>query len=574
MAWIAAALVPLAAGCAPLSHPAGEAQPPRAASGPPPVDALVEATWRAAGIVPAPPASDGEFLRRLTLDLAGRIPTLPEARAFLGDRSPDKRARAVDRLLASDEFAEHWGGGIYADLLFGDEDKAAKLERRYDPAAWLVQAFAENRPYDQLATQLITASGDLRDNGAVAFIGSRARGGGGPEAVAGATARIFLGLQIQCAQCHDHPYDPRWHQEDFYGLVAFFARTKAKNEKSGKEKSGNAEAAPAMAMAPDAEMAAPGKAKPDKTLVLLEAPRGEAKMRRPHTETDVTVRPRFLGRELTARPGDTRRRTVARAIVASDLFPKAMVSRTWAQLLGHGVMDPWDDLGAEDDPRHPPLLRALAEQFVASRYDIKALIRTIVLSSAYGRSASGGTGDQAVRLFARSGVRPLPPEPLFRSLLVATGAAAMTPRKGGEDCPEVERSLHRPRRAPADTECAPARRLRQSFREYQFVFGDDEMAEADRFDGSVPQSLLLWNGELTNRGARGDSGGVLGQILAANHDPAARLDDMFLAVYTRPPSSDERQRLLGFLREQGNGRPAYEDLFFALVTSTEAITNH
>jgi hypothetical protein len=553
------AVAALVAGCAPVAHPPAQKVPTA-----PTVADLVQGFWRDAGVKPAPPASDGAFLRRVTLDLAGRIPTLAEAHAFLADAAADKRARLVDRLLASRELAEHWGGDVYADLLFGQEGKAAQLERRYDPAAWLVQAFAENRPYDRLATELITATGDVRDNGAVAFVASRARGGGGAEAVAGATARIFLGLQIQCAQCHDHPYDPRWKQEDFYGLVAFFARTKPRNEKLD---------APMMVTTgADAPM---GKAA--RTVVLIDTPRGEAKMRRPHSEDEVKVGPRFLGHEASVRPGDTRRRTLARAIVASDLFAKAMVARTWAQLLGHGLVDPWDDLGGEDDPRHPPLLRALAADFVASGYDVRRLIRTIVLSPAYDRSAGAG-GEQEVRLFARSGVRPLSPDSLFRTLVVATGAETLLPKRAPPAEPEcVEAPLRRPRRAgpvEATQECKGERKLRQVFKEYQFVFGDDEMAEADRFDGSVPQSLLLWNGELTNSGAHADRGGVLAQILAARQDPEGRLDDMFLAAYTRQPTADERRRLLAYLRETAGTRAAYEDLYFALVTSTEAITNH
>jgi hypothetical protein len=297
-------------------------------------------------------------------------------------------------------------------------------------------------------------------------------------------------------------------------------------------------------------MLRPGKKKPDKTVLLFDAPKGEAKMHRPHSDADVTVGPRFLGYQVTARPEESRRQTVTRAILASDLFAKAMVARTWAQLFGHGIPEPWDDLGGEQDDRHPAALRLLAADFAASGYDVKRLVRTIVLSEPYGRaSVRGGTDDDAsLRTFARSGVRPLAPEPLFRSLVVATGADAIV-RPG-------------------------SRRLAQAFKEYRFTFGDDEMAEADRFDGSVPQALLLFNGQLTNAGARADRGGALAQILEASADPAARLEDMFLSVYTRPPRDDERRRLLAYLHEQKDGRAAYEDVFFALLTSTEAITNH
>jgi hypothetical protein len=539
------------ASCAPLRSGTETAAPGPAAPAPQgtaALDPLLEALWREAKATPAPPADDGAFLRRVSLDLIGRIPTLAEARAFLGDPAPDRRARLVDRLLGSHEFAEHWGD-IYADLLFGQERKAAKLEKQYDPQAWLVQAFEQNRGYDKIAHALLTATGDLRDNGAVAFVVARSRGGGGPEAVTGAVAKVFLGLQIQCAQCHDHPYDKRWKQEDFYGLVAYFARTKPRNEKIDAPGMMAASAEGDMAMA----AAAPAKkVKAMKTFVLVDVKRGEAKMRRPRSEQDELVSPRFLGKDIVPRGTETRREALSRAILASDLFPKSMVARTWSQLFGAGIVEPWDDLGGEGDPRHPPILVQLARDFVASGYDIKHLVRTIVLSAAYARGSA--PGQAGVPVFAQVGVRPLLPEQLFRSLLAATGADEVGKRRGDPEKAE--------------------KRLSQAFREYQFVFGDDEMAEANRFDGSVPQSLLLLNGELTNAGTRGEAGGVLAQVLAEHRDPAARLDDLFLAAYTRKPTPEERAPLLEYLRAQKNARAAWEDVYFALVTSTEAITNH
>ena len=539
------------ASCAPLRSGTETAAPGPAAqsAGLAAIDPLIETLWRDAKVTPAPPADDGAFLRRVSLDLIGRVPTLGETKALLADAGADRRARAVDRLLGSHEFAEHWGD-LYADLLFGQERKAAKLERQYDPQSWLVKAFEDNRRYDEIARELITATGDLRSNGAVGFITARARGGGGPEAVTGAAARIFLGLQIQCAQCHDHPYDKRWKQEDFYGLVAYFARTKPKNEKITGDLGEMS-----MMMDEGTAVATPKKkqkAKAMKTFVLVDVKRGEARMHRPHSEEDELVSPRFLGHDVAPRGEETRRQALARAILGSDLFAKSMVSRTWAQLFGAGLVEPWDDLGGENDARHPGLLVALARDFVASGYDIKRLLRTIVLSTAYARSSAGT--EAGVTAFAQAGVRPLSPEQLFRSLVAATGAEEMGKR----------------RRDPERTE----KRLLQAFREYQFVFGDDEMAEANRFDGSVPQSLLLMNGELTNGGTKGDEGGVLGQVLAASADPAARIDDLYLAAYSRRPTAQERAPLVEYVKSQRNGRAAYEDVFFALVTSTEAITNH
>ncbi len=539
------AFVLLLAGCTAtrgvLGLPASPIPAPAAAAPGANLDEILVGSWLKDDLKIAPPATDGEFLRRASLDLIGRVPTLPEARAFLTDGAPDRRLRLVDRLLASPEFAEHFAD-VYSDLLWR-VDGSKRIERQ-DPRGWLVTAFNENRPYDRLVWELLTAAGDVRENGAVAFIAARARGGGGPEALAGASARLFLGLQIQCAQCHDHPYDTRWKQQDFYGLVGYFARTKVKRDTSMLNPLEVGGMMPAAGV----------------SFVVFDQRRGEAKMRAPHSETDVPVQPRFLGRTPEPQGDEGRRETLARAVIQSDLFAKAMVARTWAQLFGQGMVDPWDDLGAENDARHPPLLVRLAADFRSSGYDIKALLRKIVLSPAYARSSIrpqgvADDGGAAVRAFARARVRPLSSEQLFRTLLIATGADQMVRRRNQD---RAERQIER------------------ALREYRFTFEDDEMADADTFDGSMPQALLLLNGEVTNNGARAGEDGVLDGILRRTRDPAERLRDMFLAVYTRPPTAEEAAWLLPQLVEgsKKQGRQAYEDAFFALLISSESVTNH
>jgi uncharacterized protein DUF1553 len=272
-------------------------------------------------------------------------------------------------------------------------------------------------------------------------------------------------------------------------------------------------------------------------------------MKKHGTDEEVEVRPRFLGHDPPHGPTDLRRVVLAREIVASDLFAKAAVNRTWAELFGRGIVDPWDDLGGEHDPDHPPLLELLAADFVAHRYDLKHLLGTIVLSEAYGRAASGG-GDGAETAFARAAVRPLPPEALFRSLLVATGIQESAARRLSEE--EI------------------AKKLEQGLKQFVFVFGDDEMGEVDRGSGTVQQALLLFNGELANQGAKARPGSVLRAILDETRDPGRRLEAMFAAAFARPPSEAERARLLPRL----GAADSYEDLFFAMLTSTEFTTCH
>jgi len=517
------------------------------------VDELVAASWKQAGVAPAALADDGEFLRRVTLDLVGRVPTLAEAEAFLVDRTPDKRARAVDRLLASPDFAEHWAD-LYENLLWRTDD--SKRIERDDPRAYLVAAFQQNLPYDKLAFAVLTASGTVEENGATAFVAARARGGGGPEAVAAAAARVFLGLQIQCAQCHDHPYDSRWKQEDFYGLVGYFARVAVRRDRAGKGR----EREPLMLEAMSMDEASPQRGKNKPGFMVRDRPRGEARMTRPGSTTPERVAPRFLGTEVAGLPGENRRVTFARAAIASDLFAKSMVARTWAQLFGQGLVDPWDDLGAPGEPSHPPLLSALADGFRVSGFDVRALLRTLVLSAAYQRSslstASGGDdGGKAFRAFAQARVRALSSEQLFRATMTATGADDMFRQRGGEERLQ--------------------KRVARGLREYRFTFDDDEMSAADGFDGSLAQALLLWNGELTNQGARAARGGVLDAVLRSGGDDTERVRRLFLGAYTRWPTDSELRAALAFVEgERGGERQRFEDLFFALLTSTEAITNH
>jgi hypothetical protein len=496
---------------APASAPAVPTAPPFG----PLLDAEVRAMWIAAKIDPAPDASEAELLRRATLDIAGRVPTRAEVAGYRGDK-----AALVDRLLLGPDYAEHWAD-VYEDLLVG---RARLRGNGRTPAhEFLADAFARNLRWDELATRILTATGPLDSHGEAGFIVAHAAMGGSPEATAGATARVFLGLQLQCAQCHDHPYDPRYKQDDFYGLAAFFARTRGRPFSTA-----------------DGDR---------KTVELFDVPVGQIRMTRHATGETVEIRPRFLGRDPGHGPTDLRRVVLAREIVASDLFAKAAVNRTWAELFGRGLVEPWDDLGGENDPDHPPLLRLLAAHFVASGYDLRDLVRTIVLSEAYGRASTGG-GAGAEAVFARAAARPLGAEALFRSLRVATGV---------DNVP-----------TPRITEEQRQKRYEQGLKQFVFVFGDDEMGEVDRGSGTVQQALLLFNGELTNQAAKARPGSELSAILGESRDPSRRLDAMFAAAYARAPTDAERARLLPGLR----GPASYEDLFFALLTSTEFTTCH
>jgi len=501
-----------------------------APSADPELDRLLSDGWRAAGIEPAPHADDPTYLRRVSLDLTGRIPTATAVAAFEADRRPDKRARWVDEMLDSEAFAEHWAD-LYTELLLAGRTKE---RRRFteDTRAWLEGAFDDDMTYDAIATALLTAEGEFDDVGPYGFVLSHGERGN-VEALAGKTAKVFLGITLECAQCHDHPSDDRYTQEDFYALAAYYGRTKVRLQKT---KSG-------------------------RIPVLFDRPRGELRLPTatdgPGERSGAVIRPAFLSREATP-DSNGRRAALAKDIIASDLFSKTVVARTWQQVFGRGLVPRWDDLGGEHDEHHPPVLDHLAAQFVDDGYDLQRLLRTLVLSDAYQRASSSPRTDPkavhaAEALFAQHPVRSMTAGQLFRSLLIATSA-------DGTGGPVFRKNFEK--------------RRDRALAEYRFVFSDDEMDTADAFSGSVPQALLLLNGDLVQAGVSDRRGTAVYDVLDRYEDPRARIDALYLRVYGRRPTEAQRSRVLAMLDEREHGSSAYEDLMHALLLSSEFLSIH
>jgi hypothetical protein len=503
------------------------------------IDALLAEQWRAAGIEPSPITRDAEFLRRVSLDLIGRVPKREEVDSFLADRDADKRERLVDRLLASDEFAEHWARQ-WADLLLPSDAKAEKLAR--EPLErYLATALSEGRAWDRVVRELLASEGELAEHPELAYRAARGRGADKPERLAELTstsARVFLGSRIECAQCHDHPYDPSISREDFWSTVAWFGRLQFEVDR---------------------------KQKPVE-ITVGERSRGELRvaLAEPGADPDVDPRkraiaPSFLGEPANGAEENSRREQLAGWIIDDPRFAAATVGLTWTRLFGRGIVEPWDDLLGQDPDRYPALLSALAEEFRARGHDPRVLIRTIVLSRAYQLSsrAPDEHDDETERraaeaVFARASVRSLSAEQLFDSLLVATGLENVE-----------DRAFAR----------AVQQRERQALREYTFVFTDDEMASADAFTGNVPQALLLLNGALTNQAVIARDGSALDEVLELRNADA-RIEALWRTAYARDPSLDERAWARGVLGDAGKDRAAWEDLLFAMLQSSEFGSNH
>jgi hypothetical protein len=495
----------------------------------PQLDQLIQDGWVKAGITPAPYVDDATYLRRVSLDLTGRIPTASAVANFEADTRANKRTLLVDDLLASEPFAEHWAS-LYTDLLLSGRTKL-RPQVTEDTRAWLQGAFNEDMTYDAIATELLTAEGSYTEPGPYGFLISHGEKNN-VEALTGKTAKLFLGITLECAQCHDHPSDDRYSQEDFYALGAYFGQTKIRYRKGD------------------------GPRQP----TIVDRRRGELRLPTvsdgPGERSGAVVNPGFLSRDATPHP-DGRRASLAQDIVASDLFAKTVVARTWQQLFGRGLVARWDDLGGEHDASHPAALNHLAARFVTDGHSLQDLLRTLVLSDAYQRASSSDRDPDEVRkaeaVFAQHPVRSMNADQLFRSLLIATsgdGAGGPLFRKNFE------------------------KRRDRALKEYRFVFNDDEMGTADAFSGSVPQALLLLNGDLVHAGTSDVRGTAVNDVLDRYESPEARVDALYLRVYGRRPTATQRDRVLEMLDAREHGSSAYEDLMHAMLLSSEFLTIH
>ncbi|RMG18228.1 MAG: DUF1549 domain-containing protein [Planctomycetota bacterium] len=481
------------------------------------LDAALGRAWAEAGVKPAPLASDAAYLRRVSLDLAGVVPAEERVRRFVASKRKGKRARLVRELLAGRN-AANWQARRWANLLLG---RSYLLRRRPDGGStplvrWLQRRFLAGAPWDRVVRELLTASGAEADNGAVEYFG---RWEGKPEELAGNAMRVFQGQQVQCAQCHDHPYHEQWKQRTFWGVAAFFARVRIRRD-------------------PDTQ-----------ALSLKEAERGEVRLPGPPGQPGPVIAPRFVsGESVDPGPGAYRREELARMLTApgNPNFARATVNRVWGFLFGEAFTSP-DDLAK---PALPEVLEDLEEDFRASGYDLRRLLEVIVLSRAYQASSSGGARDRPaeVEVFARARVRPLTAEQLWWSLdRVLDVRAALEFQAQG--------------RAPGWAREREVALRRRFFR----AFGTTEAgAEAQQ---SLTQALLLLNGPLTNGFLRADRSPLVAELLG--QPPARRVERLFLRALARLPSGGERRALGKVQRPE-----ALQDVGWALLNCGEFVTNH
>ena len=350
------------------------------------IDAALATKWESAGVTPSPRSEDAEFLRRVYLDLTGVIPKVSQAREFLHDQGRDKRRKLVDRLLASPAHATHMANTWRGIMLPGNLSNE-QLNSVAGVQNWLRGQFVENMRYDRMVGDLLVATGSGNTGPGLFYTALELK----PEKLAASTARIFLGLQIDCAQCHDHPFDD-WTQQDFWGYAAFFAQLRDADDSN-----------------------------------LIDGETGEVTL----PDTEVVVKPKFPGGERASRDGEfgSRRDKLAvwMASRGNEYLPQAAVNRIWAHLFGRGLVNPVDDLGRHNPPSHPQLFEQLSTYFVASGYDVRELFRTLTGTRAYQLSSRISGEVPSPSLFAAMAIKPLTAEQLYDSLDRSLGERRVPP---------------------------------------------------------------------------------------------------------------------------------------------------
>jgi len=519
------------------------------------IDDQIEAAWLDANIKPAEQAEDLEWCRRVYLDLIGRIPTVDEVLQYKNDSSHNRQSVLVDRLLGEEytrEYAKHWAN-VWTTILIGRDTNNRMIDRD-GMRKYLQTAWKANIPYDQFVEELLTATGGntAREdatlfNGATNFLSGKLADGG-LQATA-KTAQIFLGLQVQCTQCHNHPFNSGVKQNQFWELNAFFRQTRALRRFDGGRRVVGIELV-------DEDFAGQG-GDPNEAAIFYELRNGLVKVAYPvfvdGTEISRSgLLPGVLDDGMTY--GVNRRRELASLIRSNPLFPKAVVNRVWAYFLGYGFTTPIDDFGAHNPPTHPALLDGLSQRFTEHSYDLKSLMRWIVLSKPYSLSSriKGGSTSDAPDSgeqphFSRFYVRQMQPEQLYDSLLVAT---------------------------KADRSEAAGRQDRW-LSQFVIVFGTDEGDSSTTFNGTIPQILMLFNGDLIQAATSLNQDGFLDQIVLANRTNRDKINALYLAALARWPSSSElRYANHLLLARKGQVKEALQDVWWALLNSNEFILNH
>lgn len=497
------------------------------------IDREIQAAWQKQKITPAGRCDDATFLRRVYLDLVGTIPSHDEARNFLDDTDPKKREKLVDRLLDDPRYATAQAH-VWDLILFGRNPSGGDATRRRDAfKKWLADKFAANEPYDRWVRELLQAE---QPGSELFYVQFRNQ----PEDATVAISRIFLGTQLQCARCHDHPFE-NWTQRDFYGMAGFFVRlTVLEGSGSGnKRRYRIAEKSTGEVLfTGSVKEQRPGqKGEPVKPKLL-----GGPELKEPPLPKGFKE-PAFKNNQDPPPPVFSRKDKLVDWLTAADnpYLARALANRLWAQFLGRGLIQPIDDLSENNIPSHPQLLDALTARLKATQFDMKAFLRELVNSEAYQQAGTGQLNEALPEWFERARVRPLSAEELLASMLTATST-----------------------------------KLSNDSTDDYFVryFGQPTDGQG-RFQGSLGEHLFLNNSGQVRQMAQQRKGNLADSLLTSKAPWEEKVDRLFLSVLSRPPSQAERQRFVQHLTSNTrNTATLVEEAIWVLVSCSEFRFNH
>jgi hypothetical protein len=496
------------------------------------IDDYVFAKLRKFWIAPAPISRDEEFFRRLCLDLTGTLPSPERLRGFVADRDPAKRDKLIEILLDSPQYVDFWAYRL-ADLLRVNHTALEQLKRTYLYQDWVRLAVAQNKPYDQIARERIAAQG----YGGPTLHSYRVGDLIAPQELMAEEMRVFGGVRLECAQCHNHPFEA-WSQDQFWGLAAFFGQLTTAGHDA----------------------------------MLIDFPNGEAGRNSgrtmTHPRTKQVVKPAFLdGTRATGGDPADLRMTLAKWLTAPDnpYFAKAAVNRMWGYFFGRGIVDPVDDFRASNPPTHPELLEALAQHFKQHHYDLKDLIRTIVQSRTYQLSGDINPTNRNDELnYSRSRPRPLEAVVLLDAISRVTGVDEKFDWDkfvGGGSTPPGTRAIE------LVPEIAPCRFLD--------VYGrpNRQTLPESHSQASLGQALhMLVGSTYTDKIAQ--KGGRVDRMIQSAVPNQQAIDELYLRALCRLPTERERTELDDLIRRQPSRRAALEALTWALISSREFVHNH
>ena len=464
---------------------------------------------------------DAEFIRRAYLDIVGVIPPAAKVTAFLESKDTDKRAKLIDELLADPRFGNYLAEMWAIHLIPRESNNRALVQKPLE--TWMAEHFNKGTPLDKVVYDLVTATGEIDKNPAgIYFVANPT-----VDKITDNVTRMFLGVQLQCAQCHNHPFTD-WKQTEYWGMAAFFVKTKV---------NGNPQQA----------------AKKGVTLAVSENPNFKAgKKGGGLPESYKNVPAKFLqGDQPKVDTAGPARPVLAKWMTSDDnkFFARAMVNRFWFQLMGRGLVNPVDDMHDDNAASHAELLATLTEQFKLNNHDIKFLVRAICNSEVYQRSSvsKADIGSIDLDLYTRRELRVMTPEQLYDSLSSILGAE----QKGGKANPAVKKG-------PVTA--------RDQFINF---FRVEDMNPLD-YQNGIPQALRLMNSPFTNRAEV-----VAGQLTAGAKTPAEAIERLYIAALARRPNAGEVERLTKYINRPGaTQRAAYGDILWALINSSEFTLNH